>query len=132
MQICAFARYPLLLIVSDGAADGATCSMWFRSHFINDAENTFYEQTVVPGFNPQFSFPVTAAAPGFVWPTMSPPVATADMAGFNWMYPPIQPGIPSHLVASQPPQFRPLSWRTTLCRHFVKNQGWCPLGDDCG
>ncbi|OCH89581.1 hypothetical protein OBBRIDRAFT_656280 [Obba rivulosa] len=27
---------------------------------------------------------------------------------------------------------RPLSWRTTLCRHFVKNNGQCPLGDDCG
>ncbi|EMD33358.1 hypothetical protein CERSUDRAFT_117976 [Gelatoporia subvermispora B] len=27
---------------------------------------------------------------------------------------------------------RPLSWRTTLCRHFVKNNGRCPLGDDCG
>lgn len=87
---------------------------------------------VVPGFNPQFSFPATAAAPSFVWSTMSPPIATADMASFNWMYPPLQAGIQSQPVTSQPPQFRPLSWRTTLCRHFVKNQGWCPLGDDCG
>ncbi|KAI0090210.1 hypothetical protein BDY19DRAFT_984570 [Irpex rosettiformis] len=54
------------------------------------------------------------------------------MAGFNWMYPHVQPRVPSPPIPSHPPQFRPLSWRTTLCRHFVKNQGWCPLGDDCG
>ncbi|KAK7679173.1 hypothetical protein QCA50_017751 [Cerrena zonata] len=29
-------------------------------------------------------------------------------------------------------QFRALSWRTKLCKHFVKNQGWCSLGDECG
>ncbi|KAH9846463.1 hypothetical protein C2E23DRAFT_852813 [Lenzites betulinus] len=28
-------------------------------------------------------------------------------------------------------KYRPLSWRTALCRHFVKNKGWCPLGDEC-
>ncbi|KAI1792081.1 hypothetical protein LXA43DRAFT_972694 [Ganoderma leucocontextum] len=29
------------------------------------------------------------------------------------------------------PSYRPLSWRTTLCRHFLKNRGWCPVGEDC-
>ncbi|KAI0346226.1 hypothetical protein BDW22DRAFT_731432 [Trametopsis cervina] len=86
----------------------------------------------VPGFNPRFSFPLPAAAPSFMWPTLSPPPAPADMSNFGWIYQSIPPSAPSPTAASQPPQFRPLSWRTTLCRHFVKNQGWCPLGDDCG
>ncbi|KAH9838724.1 uncharacterized protein C8Q71DRAFT_705155 [Rhodofomes roseus] len=29
------------------------------------------------------------------------------------------------------PQYRPLSWRTTLCRHFARHHGWCPLGEEC-
>ncbi|KAJ7481596.1 hypothetical protein FB451DRAFT_131880 [Mycena latifolia] len=29
-------------------------------------------------------------------------------------------------------RFKPLSWRTTPCRHFIKHKGWCPLGDSCG
>ncbi|KZT06081.1 uncharacterized protein LAESUDRAFT_759614 [Laetiporus sulphureus 93-53] len=28
-------------------------------------------------------------------------------------------------------QYKPLSWRTALCRHYTKNRGWCPLGDEC-
>ncbi|KAJ7135406.1 hypothetical protein C8R43DRAFT_1239091 [Mycena crocata] len=29
-------------------------------------------------------------------------------------------------------QYKPLSWKTTPCRHFTKNNGRCPLGDNCG
>jgi len=86
----------------------------------------------LPGFNPQFSFPLPTAAPGFVWPTLSPQASSAERGGFNWTYASVQPNVISQPLAPQPTQFRPLSWRTTLCRHFVKNQGWCPLGDDCG
>lgn len=24
-----------------------------------------------------------------------------------------------------------IAWKTTPCKHFVKNSGWCPLGDSC-
>lgn len=24
-----------------------------------------------------------------------------------------------------------IAWKTTPCKHFVKNNGWCPLGDGC-
>jgi hypothetical protein len=24
-----------------------------------------------------------------------------------------------------------IAWKTTPCKHFVKNNGWCPLGDAC-
>jgi hypothetical protein len=26
---------------------------------------------------------------------------------------------------------KPIAWRTAPCKHFVKNKGWCPLGDAC-
>lgn len=85
------------------------------------------------GFNPNFSFPAIAPGMPFNWPPMSPPLSSPEASGLSWSFAPFSP----HLSAassghSQPPQFRPLSWRTTLCRHFAKNQGWCPLGDECG
>lgn len=27
---------------------------------------------------------------------------------------------------------KPLFWKTSPCRHFVRYRGWCPLGDACG
>jgi hypothetical protein len=24
-----------------------------------------------------------------------------------------------------------IAWKTTPCKHFIKNSGWCPLGDSC-
>lgn len=24
-----------------------------------------------------------------------------------------------------------IAWKTTPCKHFIKNSGWCPLGDTC-
>lgn len=35
-------------------------------------------------------------------------------------------------IPTPPGSYKPISWRTTLCRHFVKNKGWCPVGDACG
>lgn len=85
------------------------------------------------GLNPNFSFPAIATGVPFTWPPMSPPLPSPEAGGYNWGFAPFSPPTstapPGH---SQPPQFRPLSWRTTLCRHFAKNQGWCPLGDECG
>ncbi|KAF7789751.1 hypothetical protein EIP86_000697 [Pleurotus ostreatoroseus] len=50
------------------------------------------------------------------------------MSALNWDIQRTYPVATEHTVApSEIPQFRPLSWRTTLCRHFTKNQGWCPL-----
>ncbi|EKM57850.1 uncharacterized protein PHACADRAFT_251735 [Phanerochaete carnosa HHB-10118-sp] len=86
-----------------------------------------------PVFNPNFSFPAIATGMPFGWPAMSPPPPTAEASGYNWSFPSFSP--PQSATSSghsQPSQFRPLSWRTTLCRHFAKNQGWCPLGDECG
>ncbi|GJE85609.1 zinc finger protein [Phanerochaete sordida] len=85
------------------------------------------------GLNPNFSFPAIATGMPFTWPSMSPPLPSPESTGFNWGFAPFSPPAPTASSGhSQPPQFRPLSWRTTLCRHFAKNQGWCPLGDECG
>ncbi|KAH9926534.1 hypothetical protein B0H21DRAFT_139418 [Amylocystis lapponica] len=50
------------------------------------------------------------------------------MGHYTWGFPPTPY---SATAAISHPQYKPLSWRTTLCRHFAKNRGWCPLGDDC-
>ncbi|KAI0791217.1 hypothetical protein C8Q75DRAFT_805576 [Abortiporus biennis] len=86
--------------------------------------------------SPTLAYPVAAQPVGYHWGIPPQPVPATEYMTFNWGYPPPQ-FIPSSAVVqpqaqSQPPQFRPLSWRTTLCRHYIKNQGWCPLGDECG
>lgn len=40
-----------------------------------------------------------------------------------------QPVAPKYHMAM--PLMRPFSWKTAPCRHFVRHQGWCPLGDRC-
>lgn len=82
--------------------------------------------------NPNFSFPPRAATMNFSWPLLSPPMQAPDATGFNWTYPQFSPTLSTSTTSSHPTQFRPLSWRTTLCRHFARNRGWCPLGDECG
>jgi len=27
--------------------------------------------------------------------------------------------------------YKPLSWKTAPCKHFVKTKGWCPMGNSC-
>ncbi|KAH8094487.1 hypothetical protein BXZ70DRAFT_360387 [Cristinia sonorae] len=101
------------------------------------------------GFSPPLFSPYNASSLGYPWGIPSPTAHSPEQMQFNWSFtspfsPPPPPSHhhpqPSHhyqpqpQAASQPnaPQFRPLSWRTTLCRHYSKNQGWCPLGDECG
>ncbi|KAH9937858.1 uncharacterized protein BXZ73DRAFT_44818 [Epithele typhae] len=71
------------------------------------------------------------------WPTLSPmTTASAEhQPAYSWA-PPLPPPPPSSAGPSAThPQtrikYRPLSWRTALCRHFVKNRGWCPIGEEC-
>ncbi|KAK7691184.1 hypothetical protein QCA50_006287 [Cerrena zonata] len=74
--------------------------------------------------------PFSISSPSMPWTAsqrIGPPFHTYPM-GWTLQMPPT--GQASN--ATRPSQFRALSWRTTLCRHFVKNQGWCPLGDECG
>ncbi|KAF9445039.1 hypothetical protein P691DRAFT_777850 [Macrolepiota fuliginosa MF-IS2] len=36
------------------------------------------------------------------------------------------------LLGNDPKKIRSIiAWKTTPCKHFVKNNGWCPLGDAC-
>ncbi|KAI0667975.1 hypothetical protein C8Q78DRAFT_307971 [Trametes maxima] len=62
-----------------------------------------------------------------VWSTLSPVTnSSVDQLNYQWGSPvPSGAGPPSRI------KYRPLSWRTALCRHFVRNKGWCPLGEEC-
>ena len=48
------------------------------------------------------------------------------------------PGIPTAIapkhpqVTSNAPKKDDPAYKTTPCRHFALNQGWCPWGDECG
>ncbi|KAI0951493.1 hypothetical protein AcW1_008527 [Taiwanofungus camphoratus] len=65
------------------------------------------------------------------WMATTPSTQNSEIIPYNWTYPsnPYLIPIPAQHIA--PTQFKPLSWRTALCRHFTKNKGWCPLGDEC-
>ncbi|OJT03589.1 hypothetical protein TRAPUB_5765 [Trametes pubescens] len=75
------------------------------------------------GRNPQSSL-ATAASP--VWSTLSPVTNSSDHPNYQLGSSPFTGTAPDSRI-----KYRPLSWRTALCRHFVKNKGWCPVGDDC-
>ncbi|KAI0656394.1 hypothetical protein C8Q70DRAFT_1056632 [Cubamyces menziesii] len=66
----------------------------------------------------------TLASP--VWSTLSPVTNSSDQPNYQWGSSPVSGVAPASRI-----KYRPLSWRTALCRHFVKNKGWCPLGDRC-
>jgi hypothetical protein len=41
--------------------------------------------------------------------------------------------VPKHTqVTSIAPKKEDMAYKTTPCRHFTLNQGWCPWGDECG
>ena len=66
-----------------------------------------------------------------LWPTLSPMTNTSsDLVGYNWTSTSATAPTPASAAGSRI-KYRPLSWRTTLCRHFLKNRGWCPLGEQC-
>ncbi|KAF8485704.1 hypothetical protein DFH94DRAFT_707120 [Russula ochroleuca] len=49
-----------------------------------------------------------------------------------------KPVTPAGVVSQHPqatsiaPKKEDMAYKTTPCRHFTLNQGWCPWGDDCG
>ncbi|KAI9067751.1 hypothetical protein FKP32DRAFT_235076 [Trametes sanguinea] len=74
------------------------------------------------GFDNQPQF--ATASP--VWSTLSPMTNNSDQPNYQWGSSPAPAVAPASHI-----KYRPLSWRTALCRHYVKNKGWCPMGDQC-
>ncbi|KAI0636336.1 hypothetical protein C8Q77DRAFT_1216727 [Trametes polyzona] len=67
-----------------------------------------------------------ATAPSPVWSTISPVTNNSDRPNYHLGLSPVSGSTPASRI-----KYRPLSWRTALCRHYMKNKGWCPLGDEC-
>ena len=66
-----------------------------------------------------------------LWPTLSPATNTSsEVVAYNWG-PPAAPGAPDASAQASRMKYRSLSYRTTLCRHFLKNDGWCPMAGRC-
>ncbi|CAL1715897.1 unnamed protein product [Somion occarium] len=99
---------------------------------LNPTFSMIHQSPPMLGVHNSFSpnSPFSLSAPAMPWGLPSPTAAVPQGYPYNWNYQ-MTPTMPT-FNAARPPQFRPLSWRTTLCRHFIKNQGWCPLGEDCG
>ncbi|KAL1949940.1 hypothetical protein VTO73DRAFT_8821 [Trametes versicolor] len=70
--------------------------------------------------------PPLASAASPVWSTLSPVTNSSDHPNYQLGPTPFAGTAPDSRI-----KYRPLSWRTALCRHFVKNKGWCPVGDNC-
>ncbi|KAI0833871.1 hypothetical protein BC628DRAFT_1406780 [Trametes gibbosa] len=62
-----------------------------------------------------------------VYSTLSPVTNNSDQPNYQLG---LSPAMGTTAVSDHI-KYRSLSWRTALCRHFVKNKGWCPLGDEC-
>ncbi|KAI0365504.1 hypothetical protein BV20DRAFT_973042 [Pilatotrama ljubarskyi] len=75
------------------------------------------------GHEPQVHLATTASP---VWSTLSPTTNCSDHPNYQWGSSPVSGPAPASRI-----KYRPLSYRTALCRHFVRNKGWCPLGDEC-
>jgi len=77
------------------------------------------------------SHPMSQLPPNSQWFTTTPNAQNPGPLAYSWTTPSIS--YAAALAAQQPaaPQYKPLSWRTSLCRHFTRNRGWCPLGDEC-
>ncbi|KAI0350399.1 hypothetical protein OH77DRAFT_1077022 [Trametes cingulata] len=75
------------------------------------------------GHEPQGHLPASASP---VWSAISPTTICSDQPHYQWGSSPASNVAPVSRI-----KYRPLSYRTALCRHFVKNKGWCPLGDEC-
>ncbi|CCL99923.1 uncharacterized protein FIBRA_01948 [Fibroporia radiculosa] len=106
-----------------------------------------YLHPLVPSFLPAYAAPRPAAAshaqgqlnpysrvqagPGGEWLPSTFHAQQSEMPQLNWPNPTPSTSAAGTTPHVSFPQFKPLSWRTTLCRHFTKNRGWCPLGDEC-
>ncbi|OBZ72381.1 hypothetical protein A0H81_07366 [Grifola frondosa] len=96
----------------------------------------FAQLAVQNGLNPQMSLTSLASQTN---PWLWTPVATQSADPLTRrresLPPPYFPTPPTvrTLPSMSLPQvkYKPLSRKTTLCRHFVKNKGWCPLNNEC-
>ena len=71
-----------------------------------------------------------AAAPGSLSTTvpMQPRQPSLDQPAN-----PVSRAVSKHgHVTSTAPKKDDMSYKTTPCRHFAMNKGWCPWGDECG
>ncbi|TBU41507.1 hypothetical protein BD309DRAFT_965091 [Dichomitus squalens] len=111
------------------------CPQGDKCNYIHASPESIQTNIISPLLQPSLSqrsaddqFSSTTFSPS-LWPTISPVTnASSDHFGYNW------DTSTTAVDTSLPPsrmKYRPLSWRTTLCRHFLKNRGWCPLGEDC-
>ncbi|KAI0077794.1 hypothetical protein K474DRAFT_1037501 [Panus rudis PR-1116 ss-1] len=66
----------------------------------------------------------------FSWSLASP--TNSHFVQLGWA-PQSTQNVPTQAAApvATRPQYRPLSYRTAICRHYIKNGGWCPLGNEC-
>lgn len=71
------------------------------------------------------SGPLSARAP------MSPRPSPFDQQGPNTRTPTVVVSKDPQ-VTSIAPKKDDMAYKTTPCRHFTLNQGWCPWGDECG
>jgi hypothetical protein len=92
--------------------------------------------------------PPALPVPGLWQPQGSPPTARTTASGqfssrvtmpprssfLNQEPKPVTPVVvPKHpQVTSMAPKKEDMAYKTTPCRHFTMNQGWCPWGDECG
>jgi hypothetical protein len=65
----------------------------------------------------------TEVAPGNLRATAQGPLSTAA---------PRQQQSKHGHVTSNAPKKGDMAYKTTPCRHFAMNNGWCPWGDECG
>ncbi|KAH9988844.1 hypothetical protein BJV77DRAFT_723618 [Russula vinacea] len=90
-------------------------------------------RSVLDGRKPQDSPPTArtiASGPFSARAPMAPRPSPLDQE--------LKPVAPAGVIAKHPqatsiaPKKEDLAYKTTPCRHFTLNQGWCPWGDACG
>jgi hypothetical protein len=117
----------------------------------NNREYVFDECKVVPSAPPAPRMPPAMPVQGLWQPEAQGPLHTARAIGSGPLsarapMPPRpspldqgpNPGTPAVVapkhpqVTSNAPKKDDMAYKTTPCRHFTLNRGWCPWGDDCG
>jgi hypothetical protein len=110
-----------------------------------------FDERKVPSAPPAPRIPPALSVPG-LWPPEtqgSPHTARAIASGPLSARAPMpprpspldqgpNPGTPTVVVPKHPqvtsiaPKKDDLAYKTTPCKHYTLNQGWCPWGDECG